>query len=131
MNEMRLCLSDVNECVSLPGVCGSARCENVEGSFMCECDQAGHSYDTAARRCVHAAALGKHIRDYGCCVAAAAHASHKPTPSQPHALNKIFISVVADVVAVGASSNAADGITILGLSFPQLPTKAAIPLITT
>ncbi|XP_019223206.1 latent-transforming growth factor beta-binding protein 4 isoform X3 [Oreochromis niloticus] len=48
---------DVDECVSLPGVCGSARCENVEGSFMCECDQAGQSYDTAARQCVHAAAL--------------------------------------------------------------------------
>ncbi|XP_039478494.1 latent-transforming growth factor beta-binding protein 4 isoform X6 [Oreochromis aureus] len=49
--------TDVDECVSLPGVCGSARCENVEGSFMCECDQAGQSYDTAARQCVHAAAL--------------------------------------------------------------------------
>lgn len=67
------------------------------------------------------------MRLHGCCVAAA-HASHNPTPSQPHAVNKTFIS---DVVAVGASSIAEDGITILGLSFPELPTKAAIPLIAT
>lgn len=71
------------------------------------------------------------MRLHGCCVAAAAHTNHNPTPSQPHAVNKIFISVVADVAGVGASSIAEDGITILGLYFPQLPTKAAIPLIAT
>lgn len=55
-----LCLSvsDEDECVSLPGVCGSARCENVEGSFMCECDRRGDEFDAGSRRCVGAARAG-------------------------------------------------------------------------
>uniref|UniRef100_A0A672YAX8 Latent-transforming growth factor beta-binding protein 4 n=1 Tax=Sphaeramia orbicularis TaxID=375764 RepID=A0A672YAX8_9TELE len=51
--------SDEDECVSLPDVCGSARCENVEGSFMCECEQPGEEYDNTARKCVNPAGPGK------------------------------------------------------------------------
>lgn len=51
-------LSDEDECVSMPGVCGSARCENVEGSFMCECDRRGEEFDHTTRQCVNTAQGG-------------------------------------------------------------------------
>lgn len=44
--------SDEDECVSLLGVCGSAHCENVEGSFMCDCDRTGYEFDASRRECV-------------------------------------------------------------------------------
>lgn len=50
--------SDSDECVSLPGVCGSARCENVEGSFMCECDGPGEEFHPGSRECVSTAPQG-------------------------------------------------------------------------
>lgn len=49
---MRVCVPDEDECASMPGVCGSARCDNLEGSFMCECDTPGEHFHTATRRCV-------------------------------------------------------------------------------
>lgn len=54
-----LCSSDEDECVSLPGVCGSARCENVQGSFMCECDRAGEEFDPRAKKCLSTAPKGQ------------------------------------------------------------------------
>ncbi|XP_037123275.1 LOW QUALITY PROTEIN: latent-transforming growth factor beta-binding protein 1-like [Syngnathus acus] len=45
---------DVDECASMPGVCGSARCENARGSFVCECDAPGEHFDAAAQQCVSA-----------------------------------------------------------------------------
>lgn len=45
-----LCLSDVNECED-PGVCGTAQCENKEGSYDCLCD-IGYIYDNETKSCV-------------------------------------------------------------------------------
>ncbi|XP_034021624.1 latent-transforming growth factor beta-binding protein 4-like [Thalassophryne amazonica] len=50
---------DEDECVSLQGVCGLARCENVEGSFMCECDGQGEEFDTRTRQCVNTVGQGQ------------------------------------------------------------------------
>uniref|UniRef100_A0A8V5GQH2 Uncharacterized protein n=1 Tax=Melopsittacus undulatus TaxID=13146 RepID=A0A8V5GQH2_MELUD len=43
---------DVNECESLRGVCGSERCENADGSFLCLCPDGGHEFDPVTGRCV-------------------------------------------------------------------------------
>ncbi len=59
-----LSLSDEDECVSLPGVCGSARCENVEGSVMCECDRPGEEFDATTRQCVNTGRRGTRDPDY-------------------------------------------------------------------
>lgn len=45
-------LTDVNECETLHGVCGTAPCENVEGSFLCICPQAGEEFDPMTGRCI-------------------------------------------------------------------------------
>lgn len=45
-----MCLSDVNECED-PGVCGTAQCENKEGSYDCLCD-IGYVYDNETKSCV-------------------------------------------------------------------------------
>ncbi|XP_035170134.1 latent-transforming growth factor beta-binding protein 4-like, partial [Oxyura jamaicensis] len=42
---------DVDECVTLPGVCGAARCENVDGSFLCLCPDGGHEFDPVTGTC--------------------------------------------------------------------------------
>uniref|UniRef100_A0A3Q2CWD9 Latent-transforming growth factor beta-binding protein 1-like n=1 Tax=Cyprinodon variegatus TaxID=28743 RepID=A0A3Q2CWD9_CYPVA len=51
-------LSDEDECVSQPGVCGSARCENTKGSFMCKCDGAADIFDSLTRQCVSSVGTG-------------------------------------------------------------------------
>lgn len=45
-----LYLSDVNECED-PAVCGTAQCENKEGSYDCLCD-VGYVYDNETKTCV-------------------------------------------------------------------------------
>lgn len=40
----------MNECED-PGVCGTARCENKEGSYDCLCD-IGYVYDNETKSCV-------------------------------------------------------------------------------
>ena len=45
-----VCLSDVNECGD-PEVCGTARCENKEGSYDCLCET-GYVYDNESKSCV-------------------------------------------------------------------------------
>ncbi|XP_031467411.1 latent-transforming growth factor beta-binding protein 4-like, partial [Phasianus colchicus] len=42
---------DVDECTTLPGVCGAARCENVDGSFLCLCPDEGHEFDPVTGTC--------------------------------------------------------------------------------
>ena len=42
---------DVDECATLPGVCGAARCENVDGSFLCLCPTDGHEFDPVTGTC--------------------------------------------------------------------------------
>lgn len=42
--------SDVDECEN-PGVCGTAQCENKEGSYDCLCD-IGYVYDNETKSCV-------------------------------------------------------------------------------
>ncbi|KAI6059113.1 Latent-transforming growth factor beta-binding protein 4-like protein [Aix galericulata] len=42
---------DVDECATLPGVCGAARCENVDGSFLCLCPDGGHEFDPVTGTC--------------------------------------------------------------------------------
>ncbi|KAM9318546.1 LOW QUALITY PROTEIN: latent-transforming growth factor beta-binding protein 4 [Pholidichthys leucotaenia] len=49
---LSMCVLDVDECTTVPGACGSARCENVDGSFTCVCDQAGEAYDAETKRCL-------------------------------------------------------------------------------
>ncbi|XP_062375263.1 latent-transforming growth factor beta-binding protein 1 isoform X2 [Sardina pilchardus] len=43
---------DLNECELLATVCGEARCENVEGSFMCTCPDENQEYDQMTATCV-------------------------------------------------------------------------------
>nr|XP_038028109.1 latent-transforming growth factor beta-binding protein 4-like isoform X6 [Anas platyrhynchos] len=43
--------ADVDECATLPGVCGAARCENVDGSFLCLCPDGGHEFDPVTGTC--------------------------------------------------------------------------------
>lgn len=45
-----LYLSDVNECED-PAVCGTAQCQNKEGSYDCLCD-VGYVYDNETKTCV-------------------------------------------------------------------------------
>ncbi|XP_048837127.1 latent-transforming growth factor beta-binding protein 4 isoform X48 [Brienomyrus brachyistius] len=42
---------DENECETIQGVCGTARCENMEGSFLCECPGENEEFDLRLRRC--------------------------------------------------------------------------------
>src|SRR4029434_5211558 len=51
---VRVCL-DENECEKMQGVCGAARCENVEGSFLCECPNPGEAHDAHTRTCTRVA----------------------------------------------------------------------------
>lgn len=34
-----VCVSDLNECATKPGICRNGRCENTVGSYRCKCDQ--------------------------------------------------------------------------------------------
>lgn len=52
--------SDEDECASQPGVCGSAQCENVKGSFMCKCVRAEEIFNSTSRQCVRPVKPGKH-----------------------------------------------------------------------
>lgn len=54
MDTLSLCFlpTDVNECETLQGVCGSALCENVEGSFLCVCPTSPEEFDPMTGRCV-------------------------------------------------------------------------------
>lgn len=33
------CVSDINECGIMHGVCGNGTCQNTDGSFICDCDE--------------------------------------------------------------------------------------------
>lgn len=46
----------------MEGVCGSARCWNVEGSFTCECENAQDEYIPQVQRCEKRASAGEHTR---------------------------------------------------------------------
>lgn len=46
-----LASSDVNECVTTPEVCGTARCSNVIGDYECLCDE-GYIYDNKTKSCL-------------------------------------------------------------------------------
>lgn len=54
-----LCFADVNECELMVAVCGTALCENVEGSFLCLCPSDHEEYDTEAGQCKPRAAMGE------------------------------------------------------------------------
>lgn len=41
-------------------VCGTALCENVEGSFLCLCPSDHEEYDTEAGQCKPRAAMGEY-----------------------------------------------------------------------
>ncbi|KAJ8350836.1 hypothetical protein SKAU_G00259660 [Synaphobranchus kaupii] len=43
--------ADVNECVEVPGVCGTARCFNLVGSHKCLCEE-GYVYDNVSKSCL-------------------------------------------------------------------------------
>lgn len=45
------CLADVNECELMLAVCGTALCENVEGSFLCLCANDLEEYDAQEGHC--------------------------------------------------------------------------------
>lgn len=53
------CFADVNECELMVAVCGTALCENVEGSFLCLCPSDQEEYDTEAGQCRPRAAMGE------------------------------------------------------------------------
>lgn len=53
------CSADVNECELMVAVCGTALCENVEGSFLCLCPSDHEEYDTEAGQCQPRAAMGE------------------------------------------------------------------------
>lgn len=53
-----VCVSDLNECSAKPGVCQNGRCENTVGSYRCRCDQ-GFSPSTTQTDCI-----GKHSSTY-------------------------------------------------------------------
>ncbi len=42
----------------MQGVCGSARCWNVEGSFTCECENGQEEFDPLAGQCVSRESAG-------------------------------------------------------------------------
>lgn len=42
----------------MQGVCGSARCWNVEGSFTCECENGQEEFDPLAGQCVNRESAG-------------------------------------------------------------------------
>ena len=45
-----LCVADVDECQG-PGVCGTARCVNEEGTYDCLCET-GYVYDNQTKSCL-------------------------------------------------------------------------------
>lgn len=49
----------MNECELMVAVCGTALCENVEGSFLCLCPSDHEEYDTEAGQCRPRAAVGE------------------------------------------------------------------------
>lgn len=53
------CPADVNECELMVAVCGTALCENVEGSFLCLCPSDHEEYDTEAGQCQPRAGMGE------------------------------------------------------------------------
>lgn len=42
----------------MQGVCGSAQCWNVEGSFTCECENREEEFDPLTRQCVNRESAG-------------------------------------------------------------------------
>ncbi|KPP77168.1 latent-transforming growth factor beta-binding protein 4-like [Scleropages formosus] len=42
---------DENECETMAGVCGAARCQNADGSFVCECPGVDEEFDLRTRTC--------------------------------------------------------------------------------
>ncbi|KAI1899687.1 hypothetical protein AGOR_G00064340 [Albula goreensis] len=42
---------DVDECVEVPGICGTARCANSVGSYECLCED-GYMYDNVSKSCL-------------------------------------------------------------------------------
>uniref|UniRef100_A0AAY4D5I1 Latent-transforming growth factor beta-binding protein 2 n=1 Tax=Denticeps clupeoides TaxID=299321 RepID=A0AAY4D5I1_9TELE len=43
---------DENECETMQGVCGTAHCENVEGSFMCDCPNPEEVFNPRSGQCI-------------------------------------------------------------------------------
>ncbi|ELV09892.1 Latent-transforming growth factor beta-binding protein 2 [Tupaia chinensis] len=56
-----LCLADVNECELMLAVCGTALCENVEGSFLCLCTSDQEEYDAQEGHCRPRVAAGQSV----------------------------------------------------------------------
>lgn len=36
---MNMIIADINECAIMRGVCGNGTCENIDGSFTCNCNE--------------------------------------------------------------------------------------------
>ena len=43
--------NDINECITVPGLCENGRCRNTIGSFTCRCNQ-GYALDEDGIKCV-------------------------------------------------------------------------------
>ena len=45
------CVSDINECVEVKGICEGGECQNTFGSYLCRCPD-GYRLDGDKHRCV-------------------------------------------------------------------------------
>lgn len=69
-------LTDLDECESQPRVCGSAKCANTDGSFLCFCDDGRH-FDPVTRQCVHTVQQGTHKHTTTCLFVFAGFSLHQ------------------------------------------------------
>ncbi|KAM4696305.1 latent-transforming growth factor beta-binding protein 4 [Rhinophrynus dorsalis] len=52
-------IADVDECLTLQRVCGTAVCENVEGSFLCICPNSNEEFDPMSGKCIRSSTAAR------------------------------------------------------------------------